>query len=139
LTVTAPGFATSEFSAALHQRETFLIPPIMLSIPAAVTEVHVTDSPLTTVQLADMQINEQTKQRVLGLFPNFYVSYDRDAVRLNAKQKFRLAWKTTSDALTFVGVGALAGIEQATNAFDGYGQGAQGYFKRFGASYTDAI
>src|SRR5215467_9566668 len=50
LTVTAPGFATSEFSAALHPGETFLVPPITLSIRASVTEVHVEDSPLTTVQ-----------------------------------------------------------------------------------------
>jgi len=139
LTITAPGFATGEFSAALHPGETFLVPPITLSIDATVTEVRVKDSPLTTVELADMQVKEQTKQRVLGLFPNFYASYDRDAVPLNPKQKFKLAWRTTSDPFTLVGVGALAGIEQATNAFDGYGQGAQGYFKRFGASYADAI
>jgi hypothetical protein len=139
LTVTAPGFAIREFSAALHANETFLVPPITLSILTAVTEVHVKDSPLATVELADMQIGEQTKQRVLGIFPNFYVSYERDAVPLNPKQKFRLASKTTSDPFTFVGVAALAGIEQATNAFDRYGQGAQGYFKRFGASYIDAI
>jgi hypothetical protein len=30
-------------------------------------------------------------------------------------------------------------VEQATNAFEEYGQGAEGYFKRFGASYADAI
>ena len=139
LSVVAPGFATREFSAALHAGETFLVPPIRLTISATVTEVNVKDSLLTTVELADMQVREQTKQRVLGIFPNFYASYDRDAVPLNPKQKFRLAWKTTFDPFTFVGVGALAGVEQATNAFDGYGQGAQGYFKRFGASYTDAI
>ena len=139
LTVTAPGFATREFSAALNPGETFLVPPITLLIFATLTEVHVTDSPLTNVELADMQVGEQTKQYVLGIFPNFYVSYDQHPVPLNPKQKFRLAWKTTSDPFTFVGVAALAGIEQATNAFDGYGQGAQGYFKRFGASYADAI
>ena len=38
-----------------------------------------------------------------------------------------------------MGVAAVAGVEHATNTFEGYGQGAQGYFKRFGASYTDAI
>ena len=139
LTVTVPGFATREFSAELQPGETFLVPPIKLSIVIALTEVHVQDSPLTTIQLADRQITEQTKQRVLGIFPNFYVSYDPDAVPLNPQQKFRLARKTILDPMTLVGVGALAGVEQATNAFDGYGQGAQGYFKRFAASYTDAI
>ena len=139
LTVTAPGFSAGEFSADLRPGETFLVPPITLSVAMAVMEIRVKDAPITTVQLADIQIREQTRQRVLGFIPNFYVSYDRNAVPLNSRQKFRLAWKTTFDPFTFVGVGALAGIEQATNAFEGYGQGAQGYFKRFGASYTDAI
>jgi hypothetical protein len=137
--VTAPGFDTLEFSADLHSGETFLVPAITLSVAPTVTEVHVTESPLTTVQLADIQVKEQTKQRVLGFIPNFYVSYDRDAVPLNTGQKFKLAWKTSSDPFTFVGVAAVAGVEHATNTFEGYGQGAQGYFKRFGASYTDAI
>jgi hypothetical protein len=86
-----------------------------------------------------MQIKEQEKQRVFGLFPNFYVSYSRDALPINTKQKFRLAWKTTTDPFTVVGVAALAGVEQATNAFDGYGQRVQGYLKRLGASYADAV
>jgi hypothetical protein len=76
---------------------------------------------------------------VLGFIPNFYVSYDRDAVALTTKQKFRLARKTASDPFTFVGVAAIAGVEQATDTFEGYGQGAEGYLKRFSATYTDAI
>ena len=139
LTVMSPGFATREFSAVLHPEETYLVPPIILAVATAVTEVHVKDSPLTPDQAADMQIKEQEKQRVFGLIPNFYVSYDRGALPLNTKQKFRLAWKTTADPFTVVGVAALAGVEQATNAFGGYGQGAQGYFKRLGASYADAV
>jgi len=140
LTVTAPGFATREFTAALHPGETFLVPAITLSIKAAVTAVRVQDSPLTESQLADIQLGEQTRQRVFGLFPNFYVTYKGNVVvPLNTSQKFKLAWKTTSDPFTFVGVAALAGLEQATNAFEGYGQGAEGYLKRFGASYTDAV
>ena len=52
-------------------------------------------------------------------------------------QKYSLAWKTSIDPVTFLAVGAFAGIEQATNSFSGYGQGAQGYGKRFGAGYAD--
>ena len=36
-------------------------------------------------------------------------------------------------------VGGAAGIEQAENEFSGYGQGAQGYAKRFGAGYADTV
>jgi hypothetical protein len=139
VTVKAPGFATREFAATLRPGETYLVPPIILAVAPALTELGVRDNPLTLVQAADMQIGEQEKQRVLGFIPNFYVSYDRDALPLNAKQKFTLAWKTTADPFTIVGVAALAGIEQATNAFEGYGQGMQGYFKRLGASYADVV
>jgi hypothetical protein len=33
----------------------------------------------------------------------------------------------------------IAGVQQATNDFSGYGQGAQGYAKRYGASYADLV
>ena len=35
--------------------------------------------------------------------------------------------------------GAIAGIEQAQNQFSGYGQGAQGYGKRYGAAFADTV
>jgi hypothetical protein len=34
------------------------------------------DGVLTPEELADVQIKEQEKQRVFGVIPNFYVSYD---------------------------------------------------------------
>jgi len=71
--------------------------------------------------------------------PNFYVSYVHDPVPLTPKQKFELAWKTTVDPVTFGVTGVIAGIQQAQNDFSGYGQGAQGYAKRFGASYADFV
>ena len=84
-------------------------------------------------------MREEEKQRVLGFVPNFYVSYVPHAAPLNAKQKFTLAWKTTIDPVTFALVGVIAGIQQAQNSFSGYGQGAAGYGKRYGASYADLV
>ena len=59
--------------------------------------------------MAQEQIKEQEKQRVLGIFPNFYVSYVPNAAPLTSKQKFELAWKTTVDPVRFLTVGAIAG------------------------------
>ena len=101
---------------------------------ANVTDVQVS---LSRVEVAEEQIKDQEKQRVLGVFPNFYVTYDPHPVALTSKQKFELAWKTTIDPVTFVIVGGIAGIQQAENSFGGYGQGAEGYAKRYGASYAD--
>ena len=69
--------------------------------------------------------------------PNFNVSYNSDAAPLSRKQKLHLAFRTATDPVSF-GVAAFdAGLSQAEDDFTGYGQGAQGYAKRFGASYAD--
>src|SRR5204863_5964012 len=79
------------------------------------------------------------KQRVLRVIPNFYVTYDPHPMALTSREKFELAWKTSIDPFTFAVVGAIAGLQQAQNDFSGYGQGAQGYAKRYGASYADLV
>jgi hypothetical protein len=136
LTVAATGFDAMVLSGTLGQGEFHIVPVIVLPVARAITQVQVR---VTQVDVAQEQIKEQEKQRVLGFFPNFYVSYNRAALPLNPRQKFRLAWKTTTDPFTFVGVAAVAGVEQAANAHSGYGQGWDGYAKRLGASYADAV
>jgi hypothetical protein len=114
------------------------VPEIRLPVATVVTEVRV-GAGLTPLEQAQDQVKEQEKQRVFGFIPPFYVSYVPDAVPLAPRQKFQLAWKSTIDPFTFVGVGTLAGVQQATNAFAGYGQGAQGYAKRFSAAYVNVV
>ena len=136
LTISSPGFATQTISGTLHAGEVNVVPMIQLELATAVSEVHVA---APAEEVAEAQIQEQEKQRVLGVFPNFYVSYDPNAVALRPKQKFELAWKTTVDPVTFVLIGAVAGIQQSQNTFGGYGQGAQGYAKRYGAGFADYV
>jgi hypothetical protein len=94
---------------------------------------------LSPVEVAQQQIKEEEKQRVFGIIPNYYVTYDAHPAPLNTRQKFELAWKTAVDPVTFVGAGVYAGFEQAGNRYPEYGQGAQGYAKRYGAGYADAV
>ena len=110
----------------------------MLPVATQVTQVTVSAG-FAPVELAEFQVQDQEKQRVLGIIPNFYVSYVPHALPLTWKQKFELSWRSSTDPFTFVGVGALAGIEQAGDEFSGYGQGAQGYARRYGASYGDVV
>jgi hypothetical protein len=138
LTISSPGLASYEFSGTLQSGEAYVTPLIMLIIPTQVTEVQVGAGP-TPQQLADVQIEEQEKQRVFGVIPNFYVSYEPNAARLTAKHKFGLAWKSASDPVTLAGVGVLAGLGQAGDRWGAYGQGAQGYAKRYGASYANVF
>jgi hypothetical protein len=136
LTITAPGLATQTSSGIVHPGETFVIPPITLAVAPNVTEVRVG---LTQTEVAEEQIKAEEKQRVLGFLPNFYVSYIPDAAPLTSKQKFKLAWKSTVDPVTFAVNAGVAGVQQAANEFGGYGQGAQGYGKRYGADYADLV
>ena len=136
LTISSPGLASQESSGTLRPGEAYVTPLIMLVIPTQVTEVHVG---LTPEELAVVQIKEQEKQRVLGVIPNFYVSYEPISAPLTAKQKFELAWKSASDPITLVGVGVVAGISQAGDRWSSYGQGAQGYGKRYGATYANVF
>jgi hypothetical protein len=136
LTITSEGFTTEVFSGTVRPGEACIVPQVVLAVASQVTQVTVG---LTKVELAEVQIKDQEKQRVLGIIPNFYVSYLPDAVALTSKQKFELAWKSSVDPFTFVGVGAIAGAGQAGNSLSGYGQGVQGYAKRYGAAYGDVV
>ncbi len=136
LTITAEGFTMQMISGSLHSGEIYNAPQIALALAGENTNLEVV---VPRVEVAEEEIKEEEKQRVLGFVPNFYVSYVPDAVPLTSKQKFRLALRSTIDPVTIVLNGAVAGAQQADNVFSGYGQGAQGYGKRYGADYADTI
>jgi len=138
ISVTAENFGNQEFSGELAPGQTYLVPAIVLSIATVVTAVDVKVS-VDPVEVATEQIKEQEQQRVLGFIPNFYVTYRPDAAPLTTKLKFQLAWKSTTDPITLAGTAFLAGLEQAGDRYPEFGQGAQGYGKRFGAAYGDVV
>jgi hypothetical protein len=134
LTITAEGFAPQAASGILQPGEVHTVPQVALAVAANVTDVQVA---LSRVEVAQEQVKDEEKQRVFGVIPNFYVTYDPHPLALTSRQKFELAWRTTIDPVTFAIVGGIAGVQQAQNAFSGYGQGAQGYAKRFGSTYAN--
>jgi Carboxypeptidase regulatory-like domain len=136
LIITAAGFAPKTISGSLTPGEVDSLAQIVVSVATNVTEVQVG---VSQTEVAEEQIKVEEKQRVLGAIPNFYVTYNPNAVPLNSKQKFKLAWKTVIDPVTFVVVGGTAGVQQWQNHFEEYGQGAEGYGKRFGAGYADTV
>ena len=136
LTIAFTGFAPQTYSGILASGDIHIVPQITLTVATNTTEVRVE---LTRTEEAEAEIKEQEKQRVLGFIPNFYVSYVPNAVPLTAKQKFELAWKMTVDPITFGVTGVIAGVQQSQDVFHEYGQGAQGYAKRYAASYGDLV
>ena len=122
-------------SGVLQASQDYVTPPVQLVVATTVeVEVHETQQ-----EVAEEQVHVEEKQRLFGVIPNFYVTYVPNAAPLNPKQKFQLAWKSVIDPVSFGLAAATAGIEQADNAYSGYGEGAQGYAKRLGASYADGF
>lgn len=112
-----------------------ILADIRLQIELARTTVNVTQ---TSEEVATEQVKVEETQRVLGIIPNFYVVYEPDPVPLTAKLKFRLALKVASDPMTATGIAFLSAIQQAGDTPD-FGQGAQGYGKRYGANAADGL
>jgi hypothetical protein len=134
-TVAATGFEPYTSSEIiLYPGEKLILPEIRLSPAATTTNIQVS---VTQVEIATEQVKMQEQQRVLGVFPNFYSSYIWDAAPMTAGQKYDLAVHSLVDPFSFVGTGIFAAAEQWQNTFPGYGQGAQGYAKRYGAAYAD--
>jgi len=136
LSVSAEGFGNQEFSGELASGQTYLVPPMVIAIATVVTDVSVTVDP---VQVATEEYKEQVQQRVFGFIPNFYVTYQQDAAPLTTKLKYKLAWKSSTDPVTIAGTAFLAGLQQAGDQYGEFGQGAEGYAKRFGAGYADVV
>ena len=136
LTFACSGFASSQTSGSLQPGEDQLVPQVTLAVGSTEEDIKVT---ITQEEIATDQVHVEEKQRLLGVIPNFYVTYDPQPVPLTARQKFQLAWKATIDPVSFGITGIIAGLEQDDHRFAGYGQGAQGYGKRFGAAYADSV
>lgn len=83
---------------------------------------------------------KKKSDRVFFVMPNFLtVSNEATVPPLHWKQKFAITAKGVFDPYEFAVVGILAGIRQAENAYPGFGQGFEGYAKRYGTAITDQI
>jgi hypothetical protein len=132
LTITASGLQGVSKQGTLNEDESLELPAIALRVAATSTNVEV--SSLTQQEIAVEEVQAEEQQRVIGIVPNYFVTYDKNPAPLRAKQKFGLGWHVVLDPTSFLFAGVAAGIEQADNALPGYGQGAQGYGKRYGAA-----
>jgi hypothetical protein len=136
ITIAADGFAiwTAADVAAGSSGQPLL--SAVLQVAAASSSVNVT---LTQRELAASQLKDQEKQRLLGVFPDFFVSYAPNPAPMTAAQKFQLGWKTITDPVAFIDAGVGAGFEQWHNKYPEFGRGMEGYGKRFGAQYADYV
>ena len=137
LTISSSGFAKWVADGLTIQNgQSYDIPAVELHIASATSEVEVT---ATSHDIAEDEMHFAEKQRVLGIFPNFYASYIWHAAPMSAGQKFRLALRSSTDPVTIAIPAVVAGVEQSQNSYDGFGQGATGFARRFGASSADTL
>jgi Carboxypeptidase regulatory-like domain len=137
LTVAAPGLG-SYFSPGLIlvAGERRKLDSIILPFTSNNASIVVTAS---LDKIAEEQLHLQEHQRLFGFIPNFYTSYIWNAAPMNAGQKFHLAARSVFDPVVFLTTGIGAGIEQATNKYASYGQGAAGYARRYGADFGNEV
>ena len=133
LTIQAAGFGTSKITGSVAAGQQEELATIVLR---AASDQQV--EAVSQQAMAEMQIQTEETQRLFGAIPNYFVVYTWDAQPLTPKQKFELSWKSTIDPVNLLINAGLAGVEQASNALPGYGQGAAGYGKRLGAENADA-
>ena len=136
LKISAAGF--SEWTSPpvrLEPSQFKIVTDIRLHIELARTTVDVTQ---TSEEVATEQVKVEERQRVLGIIPNFYVVYDPQPAPLTTRLKFRLALKIASDPITATGIAFLSAVQQAGDTPD-YGQGAEGFGKRYGANAADGF
>jgi hypothetical protein len=110
--------------------------------PANPPEAHTSQEPDKNKQ--DQTKEEQdpnsgtSKDRLFYALPNFLTLENAGQVPpLTAGQKFRVVARSSFDYVQYPWYAFLAGVSQAENSEPGYGQGAAGYGKRFGAAMTD--
>jgi hypothetical protein len=83
---------------------------------------------------------EQTgtsNDRLFYTLPNFLTVETPNVPPLSAGKKFKVVTREAFDYITIPWYAFLAGVSQAQNSEPGYGQGAAGYGKRFGAAFAD--
>ena len=134
LKVTAPGmnpFTSSDI--LVHGGETRLV-SVTLSVFGGATSISVSGD---QEELAEQQVQIAMRQRIGGILPNFYSSYDWNAPPMRAKQKLKLSFRSIIDPVSFLTIAGTAGVQQYRNTFPGYGGGIEGYGKRYVVNLAD--
>jgi hypothetical protein len=113
--------------------------PAAQSSSSSQTAAPQSDAEKSQQEKAEEQLKAQEHQRVMGVMATFNTTSNKDALPLSPKQKFELFFRSETDPWPFLLSGVVAGIGQADNSYPEWGQGTQGYAKRFGAAYSDAF
>jgi hypothetical protein len=115
--------------------------PTRSSVPAPAADSSSTVPASSTAQTEDSSSangNGTSNDRLFFTLPNFLTLENSAHVPpLTAGEKFKVVARSSFDPVQFVWYGFLSGISQAEDSEPGYGQGMEGYGKRYGAAFAD--
>lgn len=87
---------------------------------------------------ASPQASAPVDNRAYGILPNYRTANFSDPYQpLTAKRKFYIARKDSFDYPIFILGGFFAGLGQVQNQHEAFGQGAEGFAKRYAAAFAD--
>jgi hypothetical protein len=132
-----PAVAQDAPSATQAGHETAPADPVAITSPQVVP-VSQTPDVQTPGAPGQAPADATSKDRLFWTLPNF-LTLERagEVPPMTASQKFKVTVRSAFDPVEFFWFGALAGISQWENSEPGFGQGAEGYGKRYGAYFAD--
>ena len=91
-------------------------------------------------QTKDPAPSNEEDEHILHIVPTVDITDPHWPVKpLTSSQKFELFANKAFDRFTFIKAAASAGISQARDTHQGYGQGAEGYGRRYGAAWAGSV
>jgi hypothetical protein len=142
LTIPARAMGQESKASAMQYEQQLSAQQITTTQPASIQSQQNTSQPgLTEKEQQNAQHEKETgtsKDRIFWIMPNFLTMENADNIPpLTAGQKFKVVGRSLIDPSEFILIGFVAGLGQASDSNPTYGQGAQGYAKRYGTSYAD--
>jgi hypothetical protein len=107
--------------------------------PSSSPQSSSSDKPAENPNVKQQEKNGTSNDRLFFALPNFLTVESKNVPPLTAGQKFKVVARGAFDPIQIPWYAIQAGISQAENSEPGYGQGAEGYGKRFGAYAADGI
>ena len=136
--IAASGFASWKIKdvIVLHEGEDFVIPAVELGVGSITTSVNA----ITMEDLAEQQITVEEHQRILGILPNFYVSYVPNAAAAHPQTEIQIGGRgvaRSGDLLHHRCHCGHRGNGRAT--LQAMAKDSVGYAERYAATYGDRI
>lgn len=108
------------------------------------SDSQASNSPASKADKKPAQESQQKAQepgtsndRLFYTLPNFLTVQQTSEPPLSAAEKFKVVARGSFDYVEYFWYASLAGVSQAENSEPGFGQGAAGYGKRYGADIAD--